>query len=149
MAPNQGRDELDGKHERQLDRHLAVGSPDRGDNNALPWSIAIVVLSPALGFCWRLMILSFLSTYHYSLFVLRYIRRPRNSNLHAFQIPETAAYSVLQLSGFVALLAWCLSMTPLHIFVPTAMDAWTPYAIHEPMRMTEVLYDPGAQTTIE
>ena len=149
QTPSELDEELDRRREKQFDRHLAVGSPDSGDTNPFPWSIAVVVFSPSLGFCWRLMILSFLSLYHYSLFVFRYIRRPRTNGLHAFQDPGTAVYSVLQLSGLVALLAWCLSMTPLHVFVPTAMDAWTPYAIHEPMRMTEILYDPGPRATIE
>ncbi|KAK4455447.1 tetratricopeptide-like helical [Podospora aff. communis PSN243] len=49
---------------------------------------------------------------------------------------------VARVSGFLVLLVWCVLLTPIQIFVPTPMDAWTRYAEHPPFRSYEVLRQP-------
>jgi hypothetical protein len=50
--------------------------------------------------------------------------------------------SVARASGFWILLIWCLWLTPIQIFVPTPMDAWTRHAEHPPFRSYEILRQP-------
>ncbi|SPJ73874.1 uncharacterized protein FTOL_03604 [Fusarium torulosum] len=54
-----------------------------------------------------------------------------------------------KLVGLLVLILWCLIISPIHIFVPTPMDAWTRYAEHPTFRSFEVLNDPGKSTIVE
>ncbi|KIL94200.1 hypothetical protein FAVG1_02762 [Fusarium avenaceum] len=52
-------------------------------------------------------------------------------------------------AGLLVLILWCLIISPIHIFVPTPMDAWTRYVEHPTFRSFEVLNDPGKSTIVE
>ncbi|KAH6954701.1 hypothetical protein DER45DRAFT_314694 [Fusarium avenaceum] len=52
-------------------------------------------------------------------------------------------------AGLLVLILWCLIISPIHIFIPTPMDAWTRYAEHPTFRSFEVLNDPGRSTIVE
>ncbi|CAJ0546966.1 Ff.00g015930.m01.CDS01 [Fusarium sp. VM40] len=54
-----------------------------------------------------------------------------------------------RLVGLLVLILWCLIISPIHIFIPTPMDAWTRYAEHPTFRSFEVLNDPGRSTIVE
>lgn len=150
MDPNRDR------RRQELDESIAInnGSPggDRGNDGLLQRPLFIIValvLSPSVGFCWRLMLVSFLSAYYYALFVERSYRPPRDCGLLSFPMAQFAFNTAVKLSILAGLTVWCLSLTPVHIFAPTATDAWTPYTIHDPLRMTETMYDAGKETTLE
>jgi len=51
--------------------------------------------------------------------------------------------------GLLALVSWCVMLSPIHIFIPTIMDGWTRYSDHPTFRSFEVLHDPGDFVTAE
>jgi hypothetical protein len=53
----------------------------------------------------------------------------------------------LKLGGYVVLLLWCLSLSPLHIIV-SPIDLWTEYQVR-PSIDSEVVHDPGKSARIE
>ncbi|KAI6758637.1 hypothetical protein HG530_010877 [Fusarium avenaceum] len=55
----------------------------------------------------------------------------------------------IKVAGLIVLILWCLIISPIHIFIPTPMDAWTRYAEHPTFRSFEVLNDPGRSTIVE
>lgn len=54
-----------------------------------------------------------------------------------------------KLVGLLVLISWCVMLSPIHIFVPTPMDAWTRYSDHPTFRSFEVLHDPGDSGIVE
>lgn len=110
--------------------------------------VVVGVLSPQLGFCWWLMLMSLSATYYYTKFVIR-SSQPPHVALISCKMVKFATQTVAKLTVFVAMSYWCFSIMPFHIFVPTAMDAWTEYAVHKPLRMTEVLHDPSHDASME
>lgn len=54
-----------------------------------------------------------------------------------------------KLVGLLLLIAWCVVLSPIHIFIPTPMDAWTRYSDHPTFRSFEVLHDPGDSSIVE
>lgn len=118
----------------------------------LPKEAALVIvvgtLSPYLGFCWWLMLMSLPVTYYYAKFVINSFRQQREG-ISTCEIPKFAIHSLLKGLLLVGMIYWCFAITPLHLFTRTPMDAWTPYAVHEPLRMAEVVYDPGQNASIE
>ena len=139
-----------------LDESSAIDNSDHGKNHdsvgfiQRPLLIVVALaLSPWVGFCWRLIIISFLSVYHYALFVKRSYEWPRHCGIFSLPMAKFAFNTAVKLTILAGLSVWCLSLTPFHIFLPTATDAWTPYAVHDPLRMTETMYDAGKETTVE
>jgi hypothetical protein len=59
----------------------------------------------------------------------------------------TLPVGLARISGFMVLLAWCAMLTPLQLFVPTPMDAWTKYSEHPPFKSSEVIYPPHGTYT--
>lgn len=139
---------------RDIDESIAIDDyDDRGEAHGLvqhpTFVIAALVLSPYVGFCWRLMLVSFLSAYHYARFVARSCRPPRDYRPLSVRMVGFALSTALKLIGLVGMCAWSLSLTPIHVLLPTATDFWTPYSIHEPLRRTQIAYDPGEEATVE
>ncbi|CAJ2506061.1 Uu.00g001910.m01.CDS01 [Anthostomella pinea] len=111
--------------------------------------VAVIILSPSVGFCWRMIFVSFISLYYYLIFIVAQFRPPKRCRFFSVQMARFAAKTALHLAGLALLLAWCLSLTPVHIFVPTLIDYWTPYVEHDPMRMTEIVYDAGSKAAVD
>ncbi|KAI1826722.1 hypothetical protein F4861DRAFT_536768 [Xylaria intraflava] len=106
------------------------------------------ILSPNLGFCWWLMLISLLVTYYYAVFVTSSFQPPR-CDVFSREMAKFAARTMLYLWILAGMIYWCFSITPFHIFVPTAMDVLTPYRVHEALHMTEVLHDPGRSASVD
>ncbi|KAI0862792.1 hypothetical protein F4860DRAFT_470448 [Xylaria cubensis] len=143
------RSQKPGRNASELDK-----SPTIGDENGvnLPREAALVViigtLSPYIGFCWWLMLISFPVTYYYTKFVISSFRPPRGG-FFSRELAKFATQTILYLILLAGMLYWCFSIAPFHIFWPTAIDLWTPYRVHEPLHMTELLYDPGHSASID
>ncbi|KAF2968338.1 hypothetical protein GQX73_g5221 [Xylaria multiplex] len=121
------------------DRPLAF---DDKDATNLPLEVALVMvigtLLPYLGFCWWLILISLPVTSYYTKFVINSFRPP-NRGVFSLEMTQFAIKTILHLTLLAAMLYWCLSITPFHIFAPTAMDALTPYTVHDALNMTEVV----------
>ena len=112
-----------GRHRLELDESIAINNGgsggDRGNDSLLQRPLFIIValvLSPSVGFCWRLMLVSFLSAYHYALFVERSYKPPRDCGVFSFSMAQFAFNTAIKLSVLAGLSVWCLSLTPVHIF---------------------------------
>ena len=52
--------------------------------------------------------------------------------------------------AYVLLLVYGISLTPLHLFLFSPMDAWTKYTVDpDPVDEVRIHHDPGAKTEIE
>ncbi|KAI1077266.1 Alpha/Beta hydrolase protein [Whalleya microplaca] len=106
--------------------------------------IASLIILPAIDLCWRLIFIStFLTGFNiWSLYKFVYFSdRP--------SIIRFVSSIVSRLCLVLVLLAWSLSMTPLHVFLPTFIDMWTPYSIREPQHATKVVYDFGDDAGVD
>ncbi|KAF5676590.1 nb-arc domain-containing protein [Fusarium heterosporum] len=119
-----------------------------GLSKEAPLVVAVGALSPHLGLCWWLMLMSFLITYYYAKFTVNSSQLP-DCSIFSYKIPKFIGKLTLKLVVLVGMLYWCFCITPFHVFAPTAMDVWTPYAVHDALRMTEVVYDPGHDASID
>lgn len=111
--------------------------------------IATIVLSPSIGFCWRLILISLLFTYFYCLFMVHSFHPPDDRRVFSLDMARFIATTISQVVVLIGLVAWCISITPIHIFAPTFMDVWTPYAVHDALRMAEVMHDAGDEAAVE
>lgn len=120
----------------------------------LALSTLVILTAICVGgtFYYRVLSISILVVwiYHTLIFSANYVfsssklpsRRPRKSFY-------TWILDFAKLVGLLVLILWCLIISPIHIFIPTPMDAWTRYAEHPTFRSFEVLSDPGRSTIVE
>lgn len=153
LRPHAGIDTMKRKPSPgEPDEAIIIPEPTSESRNQLQQStfvIAALLLSPSIGFCWWLMLVSFVVAYHYALFVVRSWRRPLECSLLSVETVGFALTTGFQLVLLAGVALWCLSLTPAHLFMPTAADLWMPYAIHDPLHMTQTMYDPGKAATVE
>ncbi|KAI0007698.1 hypothetical protein F4779DRAFT_491576 [Xylariaceae sp. FL0662B] len=102
----------------------------------LPISIIVVGIVSVLlnGFCWKLMFASFLVVYYYFHYLAASsFRLPQGVSVFSAQAMNFVILKAFQIMLLTAFILWSVSVSPVHIFMPTLMDSFTPYAIHEPL----------------
>jgi hypothetical protein len=105
----------------------------------------------SLNFYWKTLFISFLATWLYWIFV--FPKRLSSSNPRYSPQTQNSLKKCVRESakgiGLLLLLAWCFFLSPIHIFTPTLLDAWTTYSDHPPLQSFNTLYDPGETSVVE
>ncbi|KAI1104919.1 hypothetical protein F4804DRAFT_305447 [Jackrogersella minutella] len=106
----------------------------------------IILYLPLIDFCWRLIIISFYFTYQYFIFLSGVLFDFPNAKRHLvkYMLKATCHCTILAL-----LTSWFVSMTPIHVLVPTPMDLFTPYTIPSAHRATNIMYDSGSSAVVD
>ncbi|KAF4958755.1 hypothetical protein FGADI_2099 [Fusarium gaditjirri] len=128
----------------------------RRENGWSPLALAFVVTLTAIcfggKFYYRVLSFSILAVwiYYTLMFSASHEFSPRKrQSLRLSSLFYTWLLDFTKFVGLLVLILWCVMISPIHIFVPTPMDAWTRYAEHPTFRSFEVLNDPGKSTVVE
>ncbi|KAI1770193.1 hypothetical protein F4818DRAFT_433747 [Hypoxylon cercidicola] len=116
--------------------------------SGLAMAVIALVLLPSTRFSWTLAFASVLITYYYySYFITGLFKLPRRLRTISSDVMRFLARRALQITILAIFILWCFSITPVHI--PTFIGAFTPYAVHEPLRMADVVYDAGEDAIVD
>lgn len=119
---------------------------DQRQLHAHAFVVGCILISPIIGLCWRLMLISFYFLYYYAVFFYSFLLDIPRAQSHLLQY---AVKAVVHCIALASLVSWCISITPIHVIAPTLIDLWTPYAVHPALRTTEVMYDAGIMAAVE
>jgi hypothetical protein len=130
-------------------------------NNSRRWdqftiySVAFMFLAFFFGlnFYWKIVSISVLATWLYCIFVFRKKHNGEQSDSRQ-TLPSRNCFTVWATwlargFGLLLLLTWCALLSPIHIFTPTLLDAWTTYSDHPPLKSFDILYDPADAGIVE
>jgi hypothetical protein len=111
-------------------------NPGLGDQAPYFASATLLIVFVSGGFYYRVVAVSVSILWVYCVHAFRSPLRIGNGDI------LTTVMGVAKLLGLLILVAWCVMLSPIHILLPTALDAWTKYAEHPPFRTWEVLHEP-------
>ncbi|KAI1441846.1 hypothetical protein F5Y02DRAFT_410493 [Annulohypoxylon stygium] len=110
------------------------------------YAVIFIIFSILVAFCWRLIIISFYLTYHYSIFFYRSLVGP---GAHGANPYVRSLKATLHSLALATLLLWCTSITPIHLISPTLTDTLRLYTSRSTQGTTEILYDAGNISVVD
>ncbi|KAF4988774.1 hypothetical protein FGRMN_9568 [Fusarium graminum] len=109
------------------------------------WTPGVAVLTAVCvkgGFYYQVVAVSISAVWIYSTLVFPQSRRLKSGF-------PTKIGDLARLAGLFLLILWCVMLSPVHILIPTPMDAWTRYSDHPAFRSFEVLHDLGDSSAVD